>query len=263
MTIDRWNSFLVVRVVPANGSRTADQPPLWGSYRVAGDIIRFEPRFPLEPGMSYEAEFDPVRLHEVARALTPSGAIAVGQPRSHDQADRRLFTPQKARAIHDAGRRNLPVARPLAGKSAPILHLLFRSDEPGRSVSPHHIARRATGKIVDAPFLELDEELWSPDGTRFTLLFDPVESNAGSSRARKSGRFWKQVSHIPWSSIAIGSMRRETRSRPGFERPSESVRPTKLRRTRRPGPFTRPRPARAIPWSVRFPEPLTGPFSIA
>ena len=28
-----------------------------------GDVIRFEPRFPLEPGMRYRAEFDPDRLH--------------------------------------------------------------------------------------------------------------------------------------------------------------------------------------------------------
>ena len=37
----------------------------------------------------------------------------------------------------------------------------------------------ATGKIVEAPFLELDEELWSPDGTRFTLLFDPGRIKRG------------------------------------------------------------------------------------
>ena len=29
------------------------------------------------------------------------------------------------------------------------------------------------------PFLELDEELWSPDGTRFTLIFDPGRIKRG------------------------------------------------------------------------------------
>jgi hypothetical protein len=37
----------------------------------------------------------------------------------------------------------------------------------------------STGKPVDAPFLELDEELWSRDGTRFTLLFDPGRIKRG------------------------------------------------------------------------------------
>ena len=31
----------------------------------------------------------------------------------------------------------------------------------------------ARGKAVDLPFLELDQELWDPTGTRFTLFFDP------------------------------------------------------------------------------------------
>ena len=32
---------------------------------------------------------------------------------------------------------------------------------------------------MDAPFLELDEELWSRDGKRFTLLFDPGRIKRG------------------------------------------------------------------------------------
>ena len=63
LTIDGWNSFFAVRVVPATESTTSGQPPLWGSYRVVGDVIRFEPRFPLEPGLRYRAEFDPARLY--------------------------------------------------------------------------------------------------------------------------------------------------------------------------------------------------------
>ena len=35
------------------------------------------------------------------------------------------------------------------------------------------------GKPVDTPFLELDEELWLRDGTRFTLLFDPGRIKRG------------------------------------------------------------------------------------
>ena len=37
----------------------------------------------------------------------------------------------------------------------------------------------ATGKPVEDPFLELDEELWSGDGRRFTLLFDPGRIKRG------------------------------------------------------------------------------------
>jgi hypothetical protein len=37
----------------------------------------------------------------------------------------------------------------------------------------------ATDKPVSAPFLELEEELWSPDGKRFTLLIDPGRIKRG------------------------------------------------------------------------------------
>jgi hypothetical protein len=37
----------------------------------------------------------------------------------------------------------------------------------------------STGRAIDLPFLELDEELWSRDGLRFTLLFDPGRIKRG------------------------------------------------------------------------------------
>ena len=71
MTQDRWRSFLTVRVVRKDSPGAGDLPPLLGTYRVADGVLRFEPRFPLEPGLPYRAEFDPARLHEVAQSLSP------------------------------------------------------------------------------------------------------------------------------------------------------------------------------------------------
>jgi hypothetical protein len=179
MTIDRWNSILMVRVVPANASRTSDQPPLWGSYRVVNDVIRFEPRFALEPGMSYKAEFDPVRLHDVARSLTQAGGIAVGQPRSTTRLISHYSRPKKPAQSttqvaeiypsHDLLPENL--LRFIIYFSAPMSR--------GEAYRRIKLVDDATGRIVDAPFLELDEELWSADGTRFTLLFDPGRIKRG------------------------------------------------------------------------------------
>src|SRR5262249_29639225 len=36
-----------------------------------------------------------------------------------------------------------------------------------------------SGREVDLPFLELDEELWDPAGKRFTLFFDPGRIKRG------------------------------------------------------------------------------------
>ena len=116
---------------------------------------------------------------------------------------------------------------------------------------------------MDAPFLELDEELWSPDGTRFTLVFDPGRIKRGLKPREEAGPILEAGKSYQWSSIATGSTPRVTRSRQGFARPFRSDQPTNLRLTRRPGLSTCRRPARAIRWSSDFPSRWTGPFSNA
>jgi hypothetical protein len=44
-----------------------DLPNLLGHYEVKDGSIRFEPRFPLQPGLRYRATFDPTRLHRPPR----------------------------------------------------------------------------------------------------------------------------------------------------------------------------------------------------
>ena len=179
MTIDRWNSILVVRVVPSNASRTSDQPPLWGSYRVADDLIRFEPRFPLEPGMSYEAEFDPVRLHDVARALTPPGGIAIGQPGSTTRLIAH-YSPPKKPAQSTTQVAEIYPSRDLLPENLLRFTIFFSAPmSRGEAYRRIKLLDLARARRVDAPFLELDEELWSPDGTRFTLVFDPGRIKRG------------------------------------------------------------------------------------
>jgi len=46
---------------------------------------------------------------------------------------------------------------------------------------------KADGKPVFAPFLEIDEQLWSPDGTRLTLLFDPGRVKRGLKPREEDG----------------------------------------------------------------------------
>ncbi|MAG55601.1 MAG: hypothetical protein CMJ83_04850 [Planctomycetes bacterium] len=48
----------------------------------------------------------------------------------------------------------------------------------GQAYDGVHLVRE-DGEEVDAPFLELGEELWDPEGTRFTLLFDPGRLKPG------------------------------------------------------------------------------------
>ncbi len=50
----------------------------------------------------------------------------------------------------------------------------------------------ADGKPVDQPFLELGEELWDPDGKRFTLLIDPGRIKRGLKPREELGPVLEQ-----------------------------------------------------------------------
>src|SRR5262249_33363639 len=79
MTPDRWRSVLVVRVL-REGASAEEMPPLAGTYRVDGDSLRFESRFPVEPGVRYEAEFSEHVLHHLAASLRDTGPGVTGEP---------------------------------------------------------------------------------------------------------------------------------------------------------------------------------------
>lgn len=149
-----WQAMLRVSV---SNSAVA----MLGSYKADGDAVVFEPRFPLYPGTSYAVTFDPAKLpggtgKVVTATLTvpkpdaPAAAVSAVFPSTDTLPENtlRLY-------IHFSG----PMTR---GDSYPHIRLL-----------------REDGTVVKYPFLELGEELWNPDGTRFTLLFDPGRIKQG------------------------------------------------------------------------------------
>jgi hypothetical protein len=256
MTVERWNSILHVRVVPTTASKTPDQPPVWGSYRVADEIIRFEPRFPLEPGMMYSAEFDPVRLYAVARELTRSGAIAIGEPRSANRLVAEYSSPKKpAQAITQVA--EIYPSCDLLPEN--LLHFYIYFSAPmSRGGAYRHLTLldEGTGKIVDAPFLELDEELWSPDGTRFTLVFDPGRIKRGLKPREEvgpvleAGRSYSLVIDRQWLD-ASGDLLKTTYRKTFRVGPPDDISPDpKTWDVHSPGAGSRE------PVEVVFPEPL-------
>ena len=56
--VDQWQALFAVYVDPDSPSEES-LPPLLGSYRIEGEDLIFQPRFPLEPGLRYRARFDP------------------------------------------------------------------------------------------------------------------------------------------------------------------------------------------------------------
>lgn len=145
------------------GSEASELPPLTGKLTVDGQTLRYQPRYPLEAGLSYWAvlKFGLNADQPAAQALTqvievpasdsePTTVVTHIYPSSDVLPENQLKF-----YIHFSA----PMSR---GEAYQHVHLLDENDQP-----------------VDGVFLELGEELWDADQQRFTLLFDPGRVKRG------------------------------------------------------------------------------------
>jgi len=162
-----WQRLLSVQVEPKNGpglQRPTSLPAMLGTYRVEGNAIRFEPQYPLVPGLSYQASFRPAELpvnkgdrreltavvRVPARSLTPTTLVTQVYPTTDVLPENLLKF-----YVHFSA----PMSR---GHIYDHIRLLAES-----------------GKQVELPFLEIDEELWDDSMTRLTIFIDPGRIKRG------------------------------------------------------------------------------------
>ena len=106
------------------------------------------------------------------------------------------------------------------------------------------------------PFLELDEELWSPDGTRFTLLFDPGRVKRGLKPREEvgpvleAGKSYSLVIDRHWLD-ASGNLLKT-----GFRKTFRVGPPDETSPDPKTWTIDAPRAGSRDPLEVRFPEPL-------
>jgi hypothetical protein len=131
-------------------NKSNDQPPLLGTHTYRENRLTFTPRFPFAPGVAYR----------VVVSLD-------GQSRTHE------FTIPKPKSDASEVVQVSPTAATLP-ENLLRLYVQFRKPMSKGDVYQHITLHNDTDRrLIDLPFLELDEELWSPDRTRFTLLIDP------------------------------------------------------------------------------------------
>jgi hypothetical protein len=141
-----------------------DLPPVLGSYRVAGDAIVFQPRFPLRPGVKYRAVF---------RAVQPEITATFEIPASHAAPSTRV-------------EQVYPTTSVLPGNQLKFYICFTGPMQRGEAWRRVHLYD-AAGKLVELPFLELQQELWDPDYKRLTVLFDPGRIKRGLLPLQESG----------------------------------------------------------------------------
>lgn len=253
-TREEWTSLCAVRAYFGLGEVPRDLPALIGSYEVRDDVLVFRPKYRLsKDGLT--------RLRcTLDRSLW-------GDP---DRIPRGLVDPEFPSKVRiDVEFR--PDPRPPS--PAPVLEHVY----PSAGVLPENLLRfyllfstpmsrgeaykhirllDESGRPIPDPFLELDEELWSTDGKRFTLLFDPGRIKRGLKPREEvgpileEGKSYTLVVEPGWSSalgVPLASpVRRTFRASP----PDATSPDPATWKVQPPEVGTRDRLA------VRFPEPL-------
>jgi hypothetical protein len=245
-TREEWTALLRVAVA-GDADASADRPAVLGTYSISDGAIRFEPRFPFDPGRRYLAIFDPARLPPPGRGPTapwPSRRIeaSISLPAPEKHATTRIVEVY-------------PTAREVPENQL-RLYIYFSAPMGLEGGLDHIRLLDETGRATEDPFLPLNVDLWNADRTRYTVLFDPgrvkrgVLPNEQMGRSLTNGRTYTLVVDESWRDAEgqplAAPFRREFRVGPSDEHPIE---PTTWR-------LDAPSAGTRDPLIVSFPKPL-------
>ncbi len=141
---------------------TADVAML-GAYRVQGNVLRFAPQFPMEPGLGYRAEFRPTQL--------PGNVIAAPITSTFRLPPRDVTPTTIITAVYPSGA--------VVPENLLKFYLHFSAPMQRGGIYEFIQLRDDKGKQVELPFLEIDEELWDTTLTRLTVFIDPGRIKRG------------------------------------------------------------------------------------
>ena len=161
-----WEQVFHIHADAAEGLGWRELPPVQGSYRLTNNRLVFEPLFPLQAGVNYHAVFEP------AKAVRPPAGT------SFDVIETILRIEKPKAKPETIVNQVYPTANSLP-ENLLKFYLHFSAPMSQGNVYSHIHLLNARNKKIDLPFLEVDEELWNPDGTRLTILFDPGRIKSG------------------------------------------------------------------------------------
>lgn len=237
-----WQRLFAVYAEQGDVLVDASLPAILGSYSVNKDSLRFTPQFPLEPGISYRATFRPALL---PHSPTPSAAMVTSTFRP----------PRPATAPTTVVRQIFPTTNTLPEN---LLKFYVHFSAPMRRGHIYDFIhlRDASGKPVELPFLEIDEELWSPDMTRLTLIIDPGRIKRGVrpleeiGPALEEGKQFTLAIARDWKDAAGNPLQR------GFEKPFTVGPPDRIPPEPAAWKIHPPRRGTRESLVVNFPEPM-------
>lgn len=212
----------------------ADVPPLLGSYRIENDTLVFAPRYPLQAGLRYKATLNIPGQQPIVQFFeipTPA-AMATTYVRHVYPSTNVLPENQLKFYIHFSSSMS-------RGEAYQRVHLLNEN-----------------GTAIELPFLELAEELWDQDATRFTLFFDPGRIKRGlvphneNGAPIQEGKKYTLVIDREWRDAAGKPLKEAFRK--AFSAGPADRKPLDLNSWRIIPPLS----GTSDPVTVEFPEPL-------
>jgi hypothetical protein len=160
---EQWRALFAV-YVEREGDR-AEQPAMLGSYRVEKGALRFEPRFPLVPGVSYRAvlHLDRLPVRAADSGTTLETVLMIPKPKPAAPTVVAHVYPSKDELPENQLKFYLHFSAPMSrGEAYERIHLLGPD-----------------GKEDPRAFLQLPQELWDGEHKRFTLFLDPGRIKRG------------------------------------------------------------------------------------
>jgi hypothetical protein len=146
-------------------------PPMLGTYSLHDTNVRFTPKFPLRPGLSYCVEYFPPPAREIDSPARYELVFTIPAAARGEAAKITAVYPSADVLPENQLRFYVHFSAPMSrGEAYSHLKLLKEDGEP-----------------VDLPFLEIGEELWDTSGKRLTLLIDPGRIKRGLKPREESG----------------------------------------------------------------------------
>jgi hypothetical protein len=164
LTAEEWPKVARLVVDEATLAEAYKKPPIAGEWSAAGGALKFEPLFPLAPGRRYRVLGD---LGAIPRTKLETESLSLS-----------LTIPKPPPGPRVRITHVYPSANRLPENTL-RLYVHFSGPVTRGDVYTRFKLVRDDGKQVVRPFVELDEELWSSDGSRLTLLFDPGRVKQG------------------------------------------------------------------------------------
>jgi hypothetical protein len=168
---EAWQSILRVSVKTADGAAPL---PMAGSYDVSNGVIRFTPIVPLEPGRPYEVTFSPAALPGGTLAHLPPVVRVLSVPAPPPSP------PTSVTGVYPTG--------PEVPANLLRMYVEFSGPMGIRTGEPYITVLDGDGRDIAGALLPLDTDLWNPEHTRFTILFDPGRVKRGILPNRAMGR---------------------------------------------------------------------------